>query len=1141
MHLLPRVQRAASATGPARNDPCPCGSGRKFKHCCAGKPASTADAQPGVASVETERQRIRELRDAGRFLEAIRLAHACVVRNPLDTAAHNELGLLYLHAGRTAEAIPPLSQALRLAPKEASHHYNLGCALELLGYKGDAIARFRQTVTLAPRDPNALERLGNLLLAFDQRTEATELFRRAAAAAPNTLAGRLNHAKALVEEARPAEAEAFLRQTIALYPTAAEAHRFLATILRERGSFDEAILLLEQATEGDATQAANAYSELAHSKRVTADDQPMLDQMHALLRQPTLPEKYRVPVHFGLCKAFNDLGRYEEAMQEADTANRLARQGTTFDRAHLGASMGRLIATFTREALVARPVPGPQSETPVFILGMPRSGTTLVEQIVSSHPQVGAGGELTFWNHEAAAFARQGEADPNGAYLAQVASKYEAALHRIAPDARRVTDKAPGNFLWIGLIHLTFPRARFLHCRRHPVDTCLSNYFTNFAALLPFTLDKGHLAFYYRWYERLMAHWRAALPSGVLLDVDYEELVANPESVTRRMIDFIGLEWDDACLRPEDNRNMVRTASMWQARQPTYRSSTERWRRYEPWLGELRSLLEAEDPDAVVQPVSDHPNLPAARRLRDAGRFDEAIEMLHQAVRRNPNDPVIYSDLGALCLTTNRVESAVDCFEKAIGLNPNFATAHYNLGAALERQGRQQQATATLRRAIALLPTLGEAHSRLGNLLQAAGEREEANKCFRRAAGLLTGPGERDLEDAKLLLAEGRPSEAEPRLRRVLALDPANSLAPAMLGDLLGESGRFEEAIALLRKATEIDPTRVGAWHNLAILTKVSDADHALVEQMSEMLEQAGRTEFDRALLHFALGKMQDDLGEYAQAIRHYDQANELERRKLAFDRSMFVTEIDRLIETFTPDRFTRRAALGTEGEVPLCIVGMPRSGTTLVEQIVSAHPAVAGGGELTFWNDQGAAAYDLGAVAGFAAGYLALLRRIGPQAARVTDKNPFNFLWIGLIHLALPQARFIHCRRDPIDTCLSVFFTRFATPQPFAYDRGDLVFYYRQYQRLMAHWRTVLPPDRLLEVDYEALTADPEPLTRRMIEFCGLDWNDACLAPERNQRVVRTASVWQARQPVYRSSVARWRNYEPWLGELAALHSGVE
>lgn len=224
----------------------------------------------------------------------------------------------------------------------------------------------------------------------------------------------------------------------------------------------------------------------------------------------------------------------------------------------------------------------------------------------------------------------------------------------------------------------------------------------------------------------------------------------------------------------------------------------------------------------------------------------------------------------------------------------------------------------------------------------------------------------------------------------------------------------------------------------------------------------------------------------------------------------------------------------------PALIVGMPRSGTTLVEQIVSSHPLVAAGGELTFWTDQRETAAAKDAASRLAAGYLALLRRIGPGSERVTDKNPFNFLHLGAIRLALPHARFIHVRRDPIDTCLSIYFTRFATPQAFAYDRGDLVFYYRQYERLMAHWRAFIPADRLLEIDYESLIANRESLTRRMIAFCGLPWDAACLAPESNPRLVRTASVWQARQPVYRTSVERWRRYEPWLGELSQLRTPV-
>jgi tetratricopeptide (TPR) repeat protein len=374
----------------------------------------------------------------------------------------------------------------------------------------------------------------------------------------------------------------------------------------------------------------------------------------------------------------------------------------------------------------------------------------------------------------------------------------------------------------------------------------------------------------------------------------------------------------------------------------------------------------------------------------------------------------------------------------------------------------------------------------------------------------------------------------------VIALDPANSLAHAILGDLLGQEGQFDEAVALLRTATELDPDRIGAWHNLTILTKVSEADRSLVETMEEMLKRGGRSDFDRALLHFALGKAYDDLGDTEPAIRHFDQANALERRRLPFDRAALSDSIDRIIETFTPELMAGGAPTPVSDELPALIVGMPRSGTTLVEQIVSSHPLVAAGGELTFWTDQREMAAAKDAASRLGAGYLALLRRIGPGSERVTDKNPFNFLHLGAIRLALPHARFIHVRRDPIDTCLSIYFTRFATPQAFAYDRGDLVSYYREYERLMAHWRGLIPADRLLEIDYESLIANRESLTRRMIAFCGLRWDDACLAPESNPRLVRTASVWQARQPVYRTSVERWRRYDPWLGELNQLRTSV-
>ncbi len=220
----------------------------------------------------------------------------------------------------------------------------------------------------------------------------------------------------------------------------------------------------------------------------------------------------------------------------------------------------------------------------------------------------------------------------------------------------------------------------------------------------------------------------------------------------------------------------------------------------------------------------------------------------------------------------------------------------------------------------------------------------------------------------------------------------------------------------------------------------------------------------------------------------------------------------------------------------------MPRSGTTLVEQTLSSHPAVAAGGELSYWGERlaareaaGAAPISKDGMSEAADGYLSLLRSLGPNALRVTDRTPRNYELLWLPRLATPKARIIHCRRDPVDTCLSNYFTNFWA-QDYAWDRGDLVFFYRQYERLMDHWRKILPPDRFIEVDYEALVEDPEAETRRLIAFLGLDWDAACLASDSDARLIETASRRQARQPVYATSVGRWRRYQPWLGELRAL-----
>jgi tetratricopeptide (TPR) repeat protein len=532
--------------------------------------------------------------------------------------------------------------------------------------------------------------------------------------------------------------------------------------------------------------------------------------------------------------------------------------------------------------------------------------------------------------------------------------------------------------------------------------------------------------------------------------------------------------------------------------------------------------------------------LDLAARHDAGGRLPDAITALQAAVRLLPHDAVAHYNLGLACLKANRLAEAAASLRIAAELQPDFGRAHYQLGVALQRQGHDVAAIESLRAAIALKTRVGEAYARLGDLLEIRGDPVEAAACYRRAS---SDSVDGRLCAAKALAAEEKYEEAIVVLRRLVALEPTNAKARWALGYYLSIEGRFDEALPQLEQACALAPGAVGAFFNLVTAKRVTEVDRPLIERMTAALESGQFDSVARMIAHYALGKALDDLHDYASAIRHFDAANEIEKGLSYYDRGQLAAWVDRQIARCTPDYFRLHAELGASDEKPVFIIGMPRSGTTLVEQILSSHPLVAAGGEMRFWLRRGPAWENSGpdglsqaAVGGLSDDYRAELLKIAPDAARVTNKMPHNFMWIGLIHLVFPRARIIHCRRHPVDTCLSIYFTYFSQRQTFASDRGNLVFEYRQYQRLMDHWRAVLPSDCFLDVDYEALVADRDAWARRLVDFCGLDWDDVCLHPEDNRRTVNTASLWQARQPVYRSSVARWRRYEPWLGELREL-----
>ncbi len=541
-------------------------------------------------------------------------------------------------------------------------------------------------------------------------------------------------------------------------------------------------------------------------------------------------------------------------------------------------------------------------------------------------------------------------------------------------------------------------------------------------------------------------------------------------------------------------------------------------------------------------PPSPAPLIAQAIKLLSAGRPAEAILALRQAATLQPGNAIIQHDLGLACLEAGRPAEAAAALRLAIEARPGYADAHFRLGIALEKLGDNAGAIRAYDRATELLPSLTEAWFRAGALVYTLGHKTEAAGCFRRAAasGPKTAFGR--LGAARALLAEDRDAAAEKPLRQMLALMPDNALALDLLGNLLADSGRFEEARSCFARAIAHAPLMAGSYYDLARCRRITEADGDLPARMAAALQTPGLEPAQKLRVHLALGKAADDLGDHGRAMRHFDAADAVRRATSPFDAAGFATQIGAMIARFTPALVAQAAKRGSPDETPVLIIGMPRSGTTLTEQILSSHPEIGGAGELNFWNERGTAWLTQGApeTTGFmaqaAADYLGVLRGLYPRAARVTDKMPFNFLWAGLIHLAFPRATFIHCRRAPIDTALSIHQTLFNPQVAFPTGGADLVGYFRLYRQLTAHWRQVLPADRFIEVDYETLTGAPEAEIRRMVAVCGLPWNAACLRPEENARFVKTPSRWQARQPIYRDAVARWRRYEPWLGELRAL-----
>lgn len=1699
--------------------------------------------------------------------------------DPHHALALHSLGVLYFHSSQWDKALDFFIRAVQQEPSNGLYQRNLGELCRRLGRIDQAILCGKAATKL---DSKNAEPFYNLALAYvdaGQIDQAIAAYRKAVKLNPKHGLAWNNLGSALEQQGNKKSALLAYENAVEINAGHAEAQNNRGAIYSEMGRLDEARSSFNAAI-ASAPAFVEAHYNLSSLKTYTTDD-PHLSILEKIYPQrESLADSARIRYTFALGKALDDIGRYDEAFKAYEEGNRLQHFLLPVDEDAADELLAEITKVFTPEFFAKRKQwvgEVDPKRVPIFIVGMPRSGTTLLEQILATHPSVYGAGELTELN--AVVYEATGQQDNkpftnhiislSEEQVRKIGERYLAQVWKLAPKSKFITDKMPANFFYLGLIHLALPNAKIIHAMRDPMDSCFSCYSRLFNDTMEFAYDLDSLGKYYRRYITLMKHWHEVLPSNTILDLSYEELVADTEKQARRVLEFVGLPWDQNCLEFHKNDRLVKTASVAQVRKPIYKSSLARWKHFkkhlQPLLQYVQEFRQSQDDDVLIstseligspliaadaqltqrlieqsvqmqgqnqhQAVIDHlvgeiprcendPNLPVLLHLLGISfyrlnRFDEARSAYERALQIQPNFPSALNSLGFLLQDIGLIEQAKIAFEQALQLAPELAMARLNLGmaqlklgdfenglenyearwtgsaesaqgtfnkpdcplplwngedntqdqslliiteqgfgdtfqfsryllevskrfkkvgfacsaptlrlmewafnhqvtlfthlpkdygtwdyqcalmslprlcktrlesipqnvpylqvpspilnhwqeklsaaspkrlkvgiawagravhqydsrrslqfeqilpllqvpfitwvslqkwmpqdvrpaipenvdwidwtddlqdfgdtaalvqnldlvisidssmvhlagalnkpvwmlnrfdsewrwlnqrddspwypsmrifnqpafgdwpsviaeaakqlqqvprsedAAVPRhqsvaqpqsitadvpvaapqntltieqalqlanqlqvsgrlteaervlrdilqidpkqahalhllgvvtyqagqavlaldlvrqaialqpntalfesnlaemsrqQGRVAEAIEHGRRSISIDPTMPSAHSNLGIALFDAGLYEEAEQCHTQALALVPnllqslnnmGSIERVRQNSTkaldwyrkalsvnpsylealtnigaILLEIERPEEAIEPLVKVLNLSATSPEALCNLGLAYYKLNDFEKAISLLRRslesrpgypeaviglsqalldsgnleqaqqflsdqvrqipasasawsllgaiyteqakselaeqaytfALEIDPhhpealtglanlrleagdiqasesllrhalkqdsENLGARFHLAQIKKVKPGDTNLIALESMLVKKDGLALDRQMSLHYALGKAYDDLGQYEKAFEHFSEGSKLKRKKLHYSTEADSARTQYVMDIFTPDFYSQLQGVGNTSNTPIFIVGMPRSGTTLVEQIISSHAQVYGAGELGDFLDlypsiQATKPQNMAGKVDFPTNldclnkqdltqwgnlYIEGLRRFG-EASHITDKMPGNYMALGFIRLSLPNAKIIHVKRDPIDTCLSCYTRLFNRHQDATYDLVELGKHYLNYARIMEHWKAVLPKNSIIEVQYEELIGNTEIESRRLIQSLGLDWDEGCLSFHQNKRNVRTASLTQVREPIYTSSQGRWRHYEkhlaPLLHELKSL-----
>jgi tetratricopeptide (TPR) repeat protein len=871
-----------------------------------------------------------------RVQEAEAAFRKALALDPNDAESRNNLGLALKEQRRFAEAEAELRQALALKPDAANVLNNLGLLCTEQGRLGEAE---RYYLDLLKSDPCAIRTLNNLGVTLKQAgrlDDAERWLRRALTIESHDVATLTNYGDVLNSLTRHTEAQRYLEMAVQFDPSCAEAHNNLGVTLKELGHTMDSIAHLERSLQINPTytpalnnlgnalvsrgQIADGTQKFLRVLELDPNDVPAVfalatstrhkftdsevQRVQEMLSHPRIGANERELLHFALATVLDKRGSHDAAFEHAIAANKsknesYRRRGLGFDQAGHRELCNALINVFSSSSFSRLPTSGVEMEEPVFVVGMPRSGTSLVEQILASHPAVFGAGELIDIPQLAADLPRLLGSNLNyprcldrldGTKARKLATRHLARLLELGSGATRVVDKMTINFQHLGLIALLFPKARIIHCRRDSRDICLSCFFHNFASPgLNFTFALEDLGFYYQQYERLMEHWQQVLPMPIF-EIRYEELVHEPEKWTRALLEYCGLEWDDRCLDFHQTERQVKTASALQVRQPMYTGSVGRWKPYETHLQPLLRAFrqpphEAVETDAAADktPVPIQTLIETALKLHQTGDHTTARSYYQEIPKQDPAHPDALHLTGLLEHQDGRHANALEHIQRAIAAKPDNPAYHSNAGLVLRALDRREEAATALSRAVELDPGYTVAHRNLGVVLRELGRLADAEQCLR----LVLACDSRDAAAWRnlglTLLTRGAHAESIDAFRQALSVNPDDFEAHNNIGIALKDLKRLPDSEVSHREAVRLRPDHPGAHNNLGIvLSAMGRSDEART-----CFVEALRLDPEYADARHNVGAVLAELGKHVEAVGHFCAALNLDARNAEYHNSL--------------------------------------------------------------------------------------------------------------------------------------------------------------------------------------------------------------------------------------------------------------